>query len=40
MSEDPGEKHSRDVDVVTITPYRDGPYLIRGSFVVRDQDGN
>lgn len=23
-----------------ITPYRDGPYLIRGSFSVCDQDGN
>jgi CDGSH-type Zn-finger protein len=27
-------------DLVTITPYRDGPYLIRGNFVVQDQDGN
>ena len=25
---------------VTITPYRDGPYLVRGSFEVLDQDGN
>jgi CDGSH-type Zn-finger protein len=24
---------------VTITPYPDGPYLVRGEFVVRDQDG-
>lgn len=23
-----------------ITPYRDGPYLIRGPFVISDQDGN
>lgn len=23
-----------------ITPYRNGPYLVRGSFVVCDQDGN
>jgi CDGSH-type Zn-finger protein len=23
-----------------ITPYRNGPYLIRGSFVMCDQDGN
>jgi CDGSH-type Zn-finger protein len=23
-----------------ITPYRNGPYLIRGAFVVVDQDGN
>jgi len=26
--------------VVTITPYRDGPYLVRGHFQVLDQDGN
>jgi CDGSH-type Zn-finger protein len=26
--------------VVTITPYRDGPYLVRGRFQVLDQDGN
>jgi CDGSH-type Zn-finger protein len=25
---------------VVITPYEDGPYLIRGSFSMRDQDGN
>jgi CDGSH-type Zn-finger protein len=33
---------SRDVpaDVVTITPYRDGPYLVRGPFRILDQDGN
>ena len=24
----------------TITPYRDGPYLIRGDFRLVDQDGN
>jgi CDGSH-type Zn-finger protein len=24
----------------SITPYRDGPYLLRGDFVLRDQDGN
>lgn len=29
-----------DAEPVTITPYRDGPYLIRGAFVVQDQDGN
>lgn len=23
-----------------ITPYRDGPYLIRGPFVLADQEGN
>ena len=27
-------------DDVTITPYRDGPLLIRGPFTLRDQDGN
>ena len=25
---------------VTITPYRDGPLLIRGAFKIVDQDGN
>jgi CDGSH-type Zn-finger protein len=24
----------------TITPYRDGPYIVRGNFAVLDQDGN
>ncbi len=24
----------------TITPYPDGPYLVRGDFAVQDQDGN
>jgi CDGSH-type Zn-finger protein len=24
----------------TITPYRDGPYLVRGDFKLLDQDGN
>jgi CDGSH-type Zn-finger protein len=24
----------------TITPYPDGPYLVRGDFAVTDQDGN
>ena len=28
-----------DEDVV-ITPYRDGPLLVRGPFTLRDQDGN
>ena len=23
-----------------ITPYKNGPYLVRGSFLVTDQDGN
>jgi CDGSH-type Zn-finger protein len=23
-----------------VTPYRDGPYLIRGPFTLTDQDGN
>ena len=25
---------------VRITPYRDGPYLVRGEFELTDQDGN
>ena len=25
---------------VTITPYPDGPYLVRGDFTVLDQDGS
>jgi CDGSH-type Zn-finger protein len=24
----------------TITPYRNGPYLLRGEFAILDQDGN
>ena len=40
MSEHPGDSSSREENAVTITPYRDGPYLVRGSFVVQDQDGN
>jgi CDGSH-type Zn-finger protein len=27
-------------DPVRITPYRDGPYLLRGQFELTDQDGN
>ncbi|RZS80003.1 CDGSH-type Zn-finger protein [Motilibacter rhizosphaerae] len=27
-------------DVPTITPYRDGPLILRGSFRIEDQDGN
>ena len=26
--------------VADITPYRDGPLLVRGPFTLRDQDGN
>jgi CDGSH-type Zn-finger protein len=25
---------------VTVTPYRDGPYLLRGAFTLRDQNGS
>jgi CDGSH-type Zn-finger protein len=25
---------------VVITPYRDGPLLVRGPFTIQDQDGN
>lgn len=31
---------SGDFPPVTITPYRDGPYLVRGPFRLLDQDGN
>ena len=27
-------------DRVTITPYRDGPLLVRGDFALLDQEGN
>lgn len=27
-------------DEVVIVPYRDGPFLVRGPVVMRDQDGN
>jgi CDGSH-type Zn-finger protein len=27
-------------DDVVITPYRDGPLLVRGPFTLRDQDGS
>jgi CDGSH-type Zn-finger protein len=27
-------------DDATITPYRNGPYIVRGRFTVMDQDGN
>ena len=36
----PGAMLSGSADAVTITPYRDGPYLVRGAFRVLDQDGN
>lgn len=31
---------SADPPAVTITPYPDGPYLVRGDFVVTDREGN
>jgi CDGSH-type Zn-finger protein len=27
-------------EAARITPYRNGPYLVRGPFVIVDQDGN
>lgn len=27
-------------EATRITPYRNGPYLLRGDFVITDQDGN
>lgn len=35
-----GEAGRDAAEAVTITPYLDGPYLVRGPFVVRDQEGN
>ena len=32
-----GQPHA--MDEATITPYRDGPLLVRGPFRLRDQDG-
>lgn len=29
-----------DRSLARITPYRDGPYLLRGAFELIDQDGN
>lgn len=29
-----------DAESARITPYRNGPYLIRGPFTLADQDGN
>jgi CDGSH-type Zn-finger protein len=34
------ENDSDQSSRATITPYPDGPYLVRGDFVVRDQEGN
>jgi CDGSH-type Zn-finger protein len=40
----PGENlsanQSPEAAPVTITPYPNGPYLVRGSFVVQDSEGN
>lgn len=31
---------TESIEPTKITPYRNGPYLIRGSFTICDQDGN
>ena len=33
-------QQSSQPETATITPYPDGPYLVRGDFVVQDQEGN
>jgi CDGSH-type Zn-finger protein len=33
-------RRSIDAGEAVITPYRDGPLLVRGAFQLRDQDGN
>ncbi len=35
----PARPYSRRVDEAVITPYRDGPLLVRGPFRMVDQDG-
>ena len=35
----PQEPSAKSLAAVTITPYQDGPYLLRGPFSLRDQDG-
>lgn len=35
-----GSEMPADPPPVTITPYPDGPYLVRGAFVLQDQEGN
>jgi CDGSH-type Zn-finger protein len=44
-SDVPWESHASmesgsDAEGARITPYRNGPYLIRGPFTLADQDGN
>src|SRR5215208_2867132 len=34
------DKPGREDSATKITPYRDGPYLIRGPFAIVDQSGN
>jgi CDGSH-type Zn-finger protein len=42
MSEHYGRESQHDEyeTPMRITPYRDGPYILRGDFVLTDQDGN
>ena len=35
-----GMPSDQSPDAATITPYPDGPYLVRGDFTVLDPDGN
>ena len=35
-----GPDEADDPARATVTPYRNGPYLIRGAFAILDQDGN
>ncbi|HWH45192.1 MAG TPA: CDGSH iron-sulfur domain-containing protein [Thermoleophilaceae bacterium] len=36
---DPRRTEFEDAEVVTITPYRDGPLLVRGPFRMQDMEG-
>jgi len=39
-SQDRDRVNDPERDPATITPYRNGPYLVRGDFTLVDQDGN
>ncbi|WP_217640707.1 CDGSH iron-sulfur domain-containing protein [Blastococcus tunisiensis] len=40
LPEDAGEPGGGQGEGATITPYRDGPLIVRGDFRLLDQDGN
>jgi len=40
VENDPADSSRSPSPAATITPYPDGPYLVRGDFAVTDQEGN